>query len=79
MTTTTKDITEYLDMKDIEYNPIRFTTLLSRLDWEQLEDLLSILKDISLSSEYSFIYNEVKQRGYDQGYEDGYANGRDED
>ena len=44
MTTTTKDITEYLDVKGIDYNPIRLSTLLSKLDWEQLEDLLNIIK-----------------------------------
>ena len=43
--TTTKDITEYLDVKGIDYNPIRLSTLLSKLDWEQLEDLLNIIKD----------------------------------
>lgn len=45
MTTTTKDITEYLDVKGIDYNPIRLSALLSKLDWEQLEDLLNIIKD----------------------------------
>ena len=45
MTTTFKDITEYLDVKDIDYNPIRFSALLTQLDWEQLEDLLNIIKD----------------------------------
>lgn len=45
MTTTTKDITEYLDVKGIDYNPIQLSTLLSKLDWEQLEDLLNIIKD----------------------------------
>ena len=45
MTTTTKDITEYLDVKGIDYIPIRFSALLSQLDWEQLEDLLNIIKD----------------------------------
>ena len=44
-TTTTKDITEYLDVKGIDYNPIRFSALLTQLDWEQLEDLLNIIKD----------------------------------
>ena len=43
--TTTKDITEYLDVKGIDYNPIRFSALLAQLDWEQLEDLLNIIKD----------------------------------
>lgn len=45
MTTTTKDITEYLDDKGIDYNPIRLGALLAQLDWEQLEDLLNIIKD----------------------------------
>ena len=45
MTTTTKDITEYLDVKGIDYNPIRLSTLLSKLDWEELEDLLGIIGD----------------------------------
>lgn len=45
MTTTTKDITEYLDVKGIDYNPIRLSTLLSKLDWEGLEDLLNLIKD----------------------------------
>ena len=45
MTTTTKDTTEYLDVKGIDYNPIRLGALLAQLDWEQLEDLLNIIKD----------------------------------
>ena len=45
MTTTTKDITGYLDVKGIDYNPIRLGALLAQLDWEQLEDLLNIIKD----------------------------------
>ena len=45
MTTTTKDITEYLDVKGIDYNPIRLSALLSCLECEQLEDLLNIIKD----------------------------------
>ncbi len=45
MTTTTKDITKYLDVKGIDYNPIRLSALLSKLDWEELEDLLGIIED----------------------------------
>ena len=45
MTTASKDITEYLDVKGIDYNPMSFSALLSQLDWEQLEDLLNIIKD----------------------------------
>ena len=45
MTTTSKDITEYLDNKGVNYNEIRFSALLAQLDWEQLEDLLNIIKD----------------------------------
>lgn len=45
MTTTFKDITEYLDVKGIDYNPIRLRALLSCLECEQLEDLLNIIKD----------------------------------
>ena len=40
MTTTTKDIAKYLDVKGIDYNPIRLSTLLSKLD-----DLLGIIED----------------------------------
>ena len=43
--TTTKDITKYLDVKGIDYNPIQLSALLSKLDWEELEDLLNIIKD----------------------------------
>ena len=45
MTTTFKDITEYLDVKGIDYDPIRLSALLSKLDWEELEDLLDIIED----------------------------------
>ena len=45
MTTTTKDITKNLDVEGIDYNPIRLGALLAQLDWEQLEDLLNIIKD----------------------------------
>ena len=45
MTATIKDITEYLDVKGIDYNPIRLSTLLSKLDWEELADLLGIIGD----------------------------------
>jgi ribosomal protein L12E/L44/L45/RPP1/RPP2 len=44
-TTTTKDITQYLDVKGIDYNPIQLSALLSKLDWEELEDLLGIIED----------------------------------
>ena len=43
--TTTKDITEYLDVKGIDYNPIRLSALLAQLDLEQIEYLLNIIKD----------------------------------
>ena len=45
MTAAIKDITEYLDVKGIDYNQIRLSALLAQLDWEQLEDLLNIIKD----------------------------------
>ncbi len=45
MTTTTKDIAKYLDVKGIDYNPIRLSTLLSKLDWEELDDLLGIIEN----------------------------------
>ena len=43
--TTTKDITKYLDVKGIDYNPIQLSALRSKLDWEELEDLLGIIED----------------------------------
>ena len=37
--------TEYLDVKGIDYYQIRLRALLAQLDWEQLENLLNIIKD----------------------------------
>ena len=69
MTTTTKDITEYLDVKGIDYNPIRLSTLLSKLDWEQLEDLLNIFRDLhDYSDGFDRGYSEGHAEGYDQGF-----------
>ena len=73
MTTTTKDITEYLDVKGIDYNPIRLSALLSKLDWEELEDLFNVLQDAYTSGENEGMSdnNSSYQNGYDQGYADG--------
>lgn len=73
MTTTTKDITEYLDVKGIDYNPIRLSALLAQLDWEQLEDLLNVLQDAYASGENEGMSDNYSsyQNGYDQGYADG--------
>ena len=45
MTTTTKDITTFLEDKRIEHHPTRIRSLLSELGHEELEDLLNIIKD----------------------------------
>ena len=69
MTTTTKDITEYLDVKGIDYNPVHFSALLSQLDWEQLEDLLNIFRDLhDYSDGFDRGYSEGHAEGYDQGF-----------
>ncbi len=83
MTTTFKDITEYLDVKGIDYNPIRLSTLLSKLDWEQLEDLLYTLKDVFAAgteemSSYAQGYSEGYDDGYSEGYDDSYDKGYDD-
>ena len=44
MTTTTKDITTFLEDNRIEHHPARIRSLLSKLDHEELEDLLDILE-----------------------------------
>ena len=73
MTITSKDITEYLDVKGIDYNPIRLSALLSKLDWEELEDLLNVLQDAYASGENEGLSdnNSSYQNGYDKGYADG--------
>ena len=73
MTTTTKDITEYLDDKGVNYNEIRFIALLAQLDWEQLEDLLNAFQDVYTSGENEGMSdnNSSYQNGYDAGYADG--------
>ena len=69
MTTTTKDITEYLDVKGIDYNPIQLSALLAQLDWEQLEDLLNIFRDLhDYSDGFDRGYSEGHAEGYDQGF-----------
>ena len=69
MTTTFKDITEYLDVKGIDYNPIRLGALLAQLDWEQLEDLLNIFRDLhDYSDGFDRGYSEGHAEGYDQGF-----------
>lgn len=44
MTTTIKDITTFLEDSRIEHHPTRVRSLLSKLDHEELEDLLCILE-----------------------------------
>ena len=69
MTITSKDITEYLDVKGIDYNPIRLSALLSKLDWEELEDLLNIFRDLhDYSDGFDRGYSEGHAEGYDQGF-----------
>ena len=69
MTTTIKDITEYLDVKGVYYNPIRLSALLAQLDWEQLEDLLNIFRDLhDYSDGFDRGYSEGHAEGYDQGF-----------
>ena len=45
MTTTAKDITNFLEDNRIEHHPMRIRSLLSKLDHEELEDLLNIIED----------------------------------
>ena len=69
MTTTIKDITEYLDVKGIDYNSIRLSALLAQLDCEQLEDLLNIFRDLhDYSDGFDRGYSEGHAEGYDQGF-----------
>ena len=44
MTTISKDITTFLEDNRIEHHPARIRSLLSKLDHEELEDLLDILE-----------------------------------
>ena len=70
MTTTTKDITKYLDVKGIDYNLIRLSALLSKLDRTELEDLLNIFHDLHDDSDGFY-------RGYSEGYDQGFGAGVD--
>ena len=75
MTTTTKDITEYLDVKGINYNLIRLSALLSKLDRKELEDLLNIFHDLHDDSDGFYRgYSEGHAEGYDQGFGAGVDN-----
>ena len=51
MTTTTKDITNFLDVSAIGYNPIRMVALLEKLDCDNLEDLLNAFEDVYASGQ----------------------------
>ncbi len=44
MTTTIKDIINFLESCRIKHHPTRIRSLLSKLDHEELEDLLDILE-----------------------------------
>ena len=46
MTTTTTDITNFLDVNAIGYNPIRIFALLEKLDCDNLEYLLNTFEDV---------------------------------
>lgn len=65
MTTTTKDITNFLEEKSISFNPIRMGWLLGKLTHEELEDFLYLLKEANDSS-------DAWDRGYSEGYAEGY-------
>lgn len=74
MTTTVKDITNLLEEKDVEFNPIRMDWLLGKFTHEELEDFLNLLKDIDNSTES---FDRGYQEGYDVGQSNGYSEGYD--
>ncbi len=77
MTTTNKDITNFLEEQGISYNPIRMLNLLGKLDHEDLGDLLNAMQDSYWAGEDSRSKYSKSQfnEGYDKGYADGYSDG----
>ena len=77
MTTTTKDITNFLDDQGINYNPIRMLNLLGKLDHEDLDLLYDMLEECHESGEHEGDYKMEQrcQEQYDRGYADGYDDG----
>lgn len=68
MTTTSKDITNFLEEKGISFNPIRMDWLLGKLTHEELEDFLYLLEEANDSS-------DAWDRGYSEGHAEGYDDG----
>ena len=72
MTTTTKDITDLVDLRCSSIHFLELDRLLQKLDNEDLDVLYSILRHIEIV-EYEL--EQEYRRGYDDGYDKGYGDG----
>ena len=72
MTTTTKDITDLVDLRCSSIHFLELDRLLQKLDNEDLDVLYSILRHIE---EDGYELEQEYQRGYDDGYDKGYGDG----
>ena len=87
MTTTNKDITNFLEEQGIGYNPIRMLNLLGKLDHEDLEDLLNAMLDLYKAGEEEAGEEEAGEEeagedsyhgsDYKRSYDNGFIAGRD--
>lgn len=77
MTTTNKDITNFLDDQGIDCNPIRMMNLLGKLDHEDLEDLLNAMQDLYKAGEEEAYGDSYHGSDYKRSYDNGFVAGRD--
>ena len=77
MTTTTKDITDLVDLRCSSIHFLELDTLLKKLDNEDLDVLYNMLEETYEDGEGEGLYKleQEYRRGYDDGYDKGYGDG----
>ena len=77
MTTTTKDITDLVDLRCSSIHFLELDRLLNKLDNEDLDVLYAMLGETYESGEGEGLYKleQEYRRGYDDGYDKGYGDG----
>ena len=77
MTTTTKDITDLVDLRCSSIHFLELDRLLNKLDNEDLDVLYDMLEEAYEAGEGEGLYKleQEYRRGYDGGYDKGYGDG----
>ena len=77
MTTTTKDITDLVDLRCSSIHFLELDNLLKKLDNEDLDALYHMLEETYEAGEGEGLYKLEQEyhRGYDDSYDKGYGDG----